>query len=1321
MGAVLKNKLFLVCLVVSYLLFTTISSAHAKEEYCYANPIPKSQWNIPDDIYVAKQDASNIIWFGTKSGLFKFDGHNFLQISSAPIDIRDLQFVDQSTLLIASHQSGLVVFDTYKEEITALSNEISSSFSVDGNWSSGVWAGRENAIFQFDGSFNKISNFDNVNAKSIVSNNDVVYFISNKPDTPKGLYKIENKQLSFVKPLDNTKMKASNNKNLLWFSSKKSVNSFNIQEKLWNNHFNDFGLNSMIEHSPSKVWISDYDANLILYDHQLKKKIKTFDLTQLEGVPKLNSKKLELLLKDHENSLWIHDKKNLFRLSCVDYLTVYNAKNNDSLPIRTFQKSKSKEQKLWLGANGNLMFLSENQIKPYPKAAEFLKANHTVYRINKIVEDGNFLWILTSHGLFKLDYIRNEWKKIPFKNYDKTVYRKLCLWNGYLVLLGEGILLIDKDTLESKEMTLYENNKKKNINYTVAMFKVSDSKFLISTLEDIAIIDLKNKTFQTLWHYSEKKSELPGHSIVNAIIETQDGNFIGSFLNGDIIKISRTEKEQFKVDFIKKPDTMPVSRNLALIESSDGAIWQTNRDALYRFNPKTQKFTRFGMSYGIPEQFFYSRSALTLEKHLVFSGHSKVLKLNTKKLQQNKKIPNAIISRFMVNHKTVPFFKTNKIFASSDNHIHVFYGSSNFSHASQTQFQIRFSRKQDWIDYGNRSEAVFGALEHGIYDIQVRARLDDGEWGKPSEALHFEIKTPFWNSWPAILIYVSLTLLLIAAIIKIRERKLEKYTQKLEGDIANRTKEVTELLERKNDLFAHISHELRTPLTLIKNPIKRLRENFSGEDNQLIEIAYLNTERLSKMVNQLLVLAKVNTPELNKREIVNCEEVVKFVTTSISSFADRHSVKLSWDVKSDIHIEQIVDSLETILLNLCVNAIKYSPVDAVVTILTTEKNNNVIIEISDTGPGIPEEFHSVIFERFTRINQTADGVGLGLALVKELVEVNGGKISINKRYKFGTQFQIELPIIKINNKTEVAEHEPSTNIHHEIDHVRIGDYSENKEKVAIKEASCVDKEGSKCLTILIVDDSKQMCNYLASFLSQEFCCIIANDGEEGIAKAKEYCPDVILSDVMMPKVDGLGLLSQLREDIATSHIPVVLLTAVGDENTRSRAYKNLADDFITKPFDDDELIHRIKRLIEIRRLTALSLLAEKNPLKLPISEESQSTLKSKDEEFITRISTFVEENYSDPEFGVAELANQLYVTERTLQRKLKALCGVTPKEYLRVYRIEKARTLIETSHDSIESIAMQVGYINRTHFYRYFKNFTGKTPGEYRKAFIKES
>jgi signal transduction histidine kinase/CheY-like chemotaxis protein len=725
---------------------------------------------------------------------------------------------------------------------------------------------------------------------------------------------------------------------------------------------------------------------------------------------------------------------------------------------------------------------------------------------------------------------------------------------------------------------------------------------------------------------------------------------------------------------------------------------------------------------------------------------------------------NVFIRRVSVIDGSLEFFDPGPAAASSNipeipydqGNLHFEFAAPVFEGETMTQYRcILEGHDGEWTEWGVNRARDYTGLDFGMYRFRVRARDVYGN-ESPETGFTFIIQTPWFSTWWALLGYAAAAFMVAFLGIKWwRTRKLELETVRLEKVVRERTAEVHEKNRQLEDqtvqlkvqaeklkemdnvksrFFANISHEFRTPLTLIMGPLEQMLDNTpENKVKKQYQSMLRNSQRLLALINQLLELSRLDSGKMRlKAGRRNIIPFLKGITASFELLAEQNRVELRFQAEEN-HIEIYFNpqKLEDVMCNLLVNAFKFTPGGGSVTVSVGRRESDskessfpggfLEISVRDTGSGIPRDQLAHIFDRFYQVEEASPGElgqkgsGIGLALAKELVCLHHGEIDVDSQEGRGTEFIIRLPMGEEHLEPgEIAGPEDMPG--EETKTARVETLYQAAAKEAEpepeqeQEAGVGEEEGEKRNIVLVVEDNADVREYIRGPLESIYTVIEASGGKEGIARAREVVPDLIVSDIMMPGVDGYELCKALKKDINTSHIPIVLLTAKASEESMIQGLETGADDYITKPFSTRLLMIRIKNLIELRR--QLQLKIQRRKMLLPAEIEVSSI----DEKFIQEFQEIIEKNIENPDLDIKQLCKLLYMGRSSLFRKVQALTGETPNQFIQSYRLERAARLLKANYGNVTEVAFAVGFSNTSYFTECFKKKYHQLPSTFQAS-----
>jgi len=780
-------------------------------------------------------------------------------------------------------------------------------------------------------------------------------------------------------------------------------------------------------------------------------------------------------------------------------------------------------------------------------------------------------------------------------------------------------------------------------------------------------------------------------------------------------------------------------------QEKDGKFWvkEVRSDAINRFIANRKGDRQFDFQdIDFSRLKDYKFRVLFEEGDIAWwGGHDGIVRLEIPRFDEKPKGPfKAYINKITLNNDSVLFTGTetplqNLTFPFRYNSFRFEYAASAYDAPQYNQYQYWLEGfDDDWSALTGETYKSYTRIPEGSYTFKVRGKNIYNEFSELA-SYTFSVSPPWYRHYLAYGLYSLALITFIAGVVKWRSAQLERANRALEEKVMERTTEVVdknqqlehlaeeletqatqlkELDKMKSNFFANISHEFRTPLTLLLSPLERALSNENGwkTDRNITEMMFRNAKRLQTLINQLLDLSKLESGQmklfLSEGDII---QFVKVIVASFESLAQSKNIIFHYRIpETPYSCFYDSDKLEIILNNLLSNAFKFTleggKVDLALDIDQKNKEEYLKFTVSDTGKGIPEPAIPKIFDRFYQADASSsrefEGSGIGLSLTKELVILMNGNISVQSKEGAGSTFTLEIPAITDPGqdlvfakelKNNPILHESGNGVHESF---RNSGTSQNE------------KEDRDALPlILLVEDNIDLSAYLTGILDKNFRIITAFNGKQGLELALENIPDLILSDMMMPEMDGFELCTKIRSQETTSHIPFVLLTARAAIEDRLEGFELGADEYLTKPFNVNELHVRINNLLEQRRN-----LRERFGREIKI-QPKDITVTSLDERFLQKVIAKMEEKISDSSFSVETFSMEIGMSRKNFHRKLVALIDQTPNEFIRIFRLKRAAQLFEQKAGNVSEIAYQVGFQNLSYFTKCFKEQFGVAPNEF--------
>jgi signal transduction histidine kinase/DNA-binding response OmpR family regulator len=750
---------------------------------------------------------------------------------------------------------------------------------------------------------------------------------------------------------------------------------------------------------------------------------------------------------------------------------------------------------------------------------------------------------------------------------------------------------------------------------------------------------------------------------------------------------------------------LPSNQIKSITEDEKGNLWLGTNNGLSCFDPVKHTFRNFNTSDGLPDHAFRFASVYGRHNKLYFGSNNGFVVFNPDSIQDQVSAFPVYITWVKVLEKKRNLPEEKIELPYNENFISFDFAALDYHSPEKIQYAYKLENaNEDWIQSGKRRYAAFTNLDPGEYIFRVKASNTDGVWNGKTASLHIIIYPPFWKTIWAYLFY---TLIAFGLLYGFRHYTLNR--ERMKNDLKLKQVEADKLHELegiRSRFFANISHEFRTPLTLIIGPLEKLLA--ASEEKQhytLYQMMERNARRLLHLINQLLDLSKLEFGNLKlETKPGNINQFLQILAANFTSLAESRNIHFHTQFE---HIESIVeldeDKIEKIVVNLLSNAFKFTPDGGTIALLADIKKDAaderlIILEITvaDSGIGIEEKEAGNIFDRFYQVDgsqtREKEGTGIGLALTKELVELHKGIITVESEVGKGTTFMVRLPL-SIHKKLSqgaplLPEPLDNNNNNSLLDRPQIA--QNLSQEVLLKEE--IAQEDKPLL--LIVEDNKELSAYIASHFQSHFVVIEASDGQKGLQQAFATIPDLIISDVMMPVMDGIELCKQLKTDERSSHIPVILLTAKAGEKSKLEGLETGADDYLTKPFSGAELQTRVHNLIEGRKR-----LRERFSREVTL-QPADIAVTSADEKFLERIMAILEANFMEASFSLESFEKEAGLSRTQFYRQLKALTSQAPGEFLRNFRLQKAVMLLKGGHGNISDVAYSVGFNSLSYFTR---------------------
>ena len=845
---------------------------------------------------------------------------------------------------------------------------------------------------------------------------------------------------------------------------------------------------------------------------------------------------------------------------------------------------------------------------------------------------------------------------------------------------------------------------------------------------------------------------------VHWIIATQQKElYLATFGGGlnKLISISEDGHGEFKSYSVL--DGLSSDVLLSIREDHKQNLWISTENGICKFVPSGERFENYDeRSISFRVRFSEAASTLTSGGDMLFGTSNGLFMFSPDSIRKSSYVPPVVFSKLMVaNEDVIPGEKsilkvdlddTQELVLSHDENIFsVQYAALDYTNPQNIQYAyILDGFEKQWTFADRQRSVTYTNLPKGDYIFRVRSTNSDGVWVDNERILNITILPSFWETPLAYVLYVCFVLLIIFVAVYIL---FTIYRLKHEVSVEQQISDI------KLRFFTNISHELRTPLTLIAGPVEQVLKNdkLPADAREQLVVVERNTNRMLRLVNQILDFRKIQNKKMKMQvQQLNVVAFVRKIMDNFESVAEEHNIDFLFQTEKEaLNLWVDADKFEKIVFNLLSNAFKYTPNGKMITVFIREDEGTVSVGVQDQGIGIAENKRKSLFVRFENLvdknifNQASSGIGL--SLVKELVEMHKATISVDSRLGEGSCFKVDFLKGKehYNSSVEFILEDSVAPLSMEriVDiansslqtEAAIVDAPDLKVSAAKEEA----EESSSKELMLLVEDNQELRSFLRSIFASTYRVVEASDGMEGWSKALKYLPDIIISDVMMPEKDGIEMTRELRADMTTSHIPIILLTAKTTIESKLEGLEYGADDYITKPFSATYLQARVENLLMQRKklqnfyrdsLTHVTVSetpvaqgetltghASTAPESSAAEEPAMPEMSPNDRKFMDKLVDLMEQNMDNGELVVDDLVRELAVSRSVFFKKLKTLTGLAPIEFIKEMRIKRAAQLIETGEFNMTQISYMVGINDPRYFSKCFKAQVGMTPTEYRE------
>ena len=1321
--------------VLACFFITIFCQAQSVEEHYYFKNLSIRNGLSQNTVNAILQDRKGFMWLGTKDGLNRYDGLSFRKFKHDAANPRSIgnSFItslyedfngniwvgtDAGVYIYYPEKEAFEEFDCQSLEKTRIERSVSM---IAGDKQGRVWIAVEaQGMFCYDTRQKLLRNYPlseiSSNIKCFTFDSGGTLWLGFYGD---GLYYSKD-NLATVHPYGSpedgkrefeggviTKIVQGNYNCLYIGSVKEGVSELNLTSGQVRNllAIDESGesifCRDLLPYSDNELWIGT-ESGIYIYNLRTAQFIHL--RASLYDSYSLSDNAIYALYKDREEGLWIGSY-----FGGVDYyprqytyFAKYYPKNiaNSLHGKRVREFCRADDGTLWIGTeDGGL-----NHFNPKTKEFHFFEPSAGFTNIHGLCMDGSHLWVGTfSKGLRVIDtrtgvVLRTYTEgHTPHSLNDNSIF-SICRTSAGEIYLGTLFGLLRYNRTQDNFDRIPELNGK----FVYDIKEDSYGNLWLATYAngaycyDVSVRRWKNYVFD-----AEDEKSLPYDKVLSVFedsyrqiwLTTQGGGFC----------LFHPDTETFTRYGLK--DGLPNDVVYQIVEDDDRFLWLTTNNGLVRFDPKTMEMKVFSTANGLPTNQFNYRSGFKDEAGNIYLGSiNGFVAFDPRTFAENRQEPAVAITDFLLFNKEVSVGETDSPLKSS-----ITFSDKVVLTADQNSFSFRIAAlsyqaprmnklmyklegfDEGWLTIGESPLVTYSNLGYGDYVFKVKASNSDGVWNEQETSLHLSILPPFYLSGWAYCFYVLFFMgCLVCVIFYFKRRNYRKQHRQME--MLEQEKE-REVYHAKIDFFTNVAHEIRTPLTLIKGPLENiiLKKEVDSETKEDLYIMKQNTERLLNLTNQLLDFRKTETRGF-RLNFTECDVVAVLRETYLrfTSLAKQKGLDFILELPQECFMADInQEALTKIISNLLNNGVKYASTYLRISLETDEKVFH--IRTFNDGEMIPDTMKEEIFKPFVRLDkedEVTTGTGIGLALSRSLAELHQGSLMMEKGEEVNC-FCLTLPVNQDSTITLLAEN---------VSQVEENSCGWEQEETDTKE---------KKPMILVVEDNPDMLAFIRKQLTTEYSVLTAMNGIEALAVLDNHYVNLVVSDVMMPQMDGFELCKTIKSDLSYSHIPVVLLTAKTNIQSKIEGLELGADAYIEKPFSVEYLLANISSLIHNREKLRQTF------AKSPFVAANTMALTKADEEFIWKLNDIIQANLHNPEFSMEDMADALKMSRSSFYRKIKGVLDLSPNEYLRLERLKQAAQLLKEGKSRVNEICYTVGFNSPSYFSKCFLKQFGVLPKDF--------
>lgn len=1318
-----------------FMWFATVSGLNRYDGYSFKvfKNISNDPFSLPENsIQRIFEDHLGVLWLFTSNNLFfynpekeSFSHTNEILQKNIPItktNISSLKLVGDSDLWIGDSQMGIYRYDIKNDSVVLLNQKSKSLTGLSSNKIGDI-------------NFDSKKNIYAVNFSGVIDVVDPKTLEVEERINTGFMWQLDDEQPSyklFIDSADDLWLYSNKNGGGVLYINRSSGASRYFQDDIHIPNISSSIVTGLLEDNEGKIWIGTDHKGISVVD-------KTdFSVKVISTIPGdytgLSSNSVTSLFKSNDGLIWVGTFKsgiNYYHKNLYQFDLYRSQPHEEKILFNNDVNCFAEDTKgnLWIGTNGDgLVYFDRKQgtFRKYRNNPSDPNSLTNDVVVSLCMDSKERLWVGTYQGGLNC-FFDGKFKHFRHRPGDSETIADDRIWqiledsSGRLWIgtLGGGLDLYDEITGRFIHHRSRDFNSVSS-NYILSLTEDHHGNIWIGTSDGLNKFNVETQRFSLYTHDASNPKSLSNITVLSVFEDGENRLWVGT-RNG--LNLLNREDNSFTV--YREEDGLPDHNIISLKDDDKGNLWIATLNGLSNLRIDSISddfvFRNFDMLDGLQGLEFNEHSSLKTSKgEIVFGGSNGFNIFHPNEITANHYFFDVLLTDFKLLNRSVGINEkikgdivldkaislTNEVSLKHNQNIFsIEFSALNYFHPERTKFRyILEGFNDEWIETDATNRVVtYTNLNPGTYVFKVKASGSDGSWSDDNEThLTIVVIPPFYaTGWAYGIYFVLFVLLIIYLAFIIRRREEVKFVRQRELEEHQRQHEMDSMKLR---FFTNISHEFRTPLTLILTPLERIIKDVKGNEplrDQLITIRR-NGQRLLLLVNQLLDFRKIES--LGVSMSLSEGDIVSFIKEVANSFHDLFKSKsIQFSITSEIdslNMSFDSDKVEKIIANLLSNAFKFSNDNGRVSLSLSLKDKTsasgvkgsfLQMIVADQGIGISSEQRERVFDRFFQVENSVgnhSGSGIGLAITREFVKAHGGEIKVESEEGPGSQFVVSFPVVSHNISTNELLEDTLTHTREES----------NK------------KRTSGLPVLLIIEDNADLRFYLKENLGENYRIIEASNGNEGYERAASALPDLIISDVMMPGIDGLELCKKLKNDARTSHIPIILLTAKVSSEQELEGLGAGADDYVTKPFNYEVLTIKIKKLLDMKEAFRNKLAQKHFEIK-----PGEIGITSMDEKFVRRAASIVEKNISNSEFTVEKFSTEMSISRGHLYNKMVALTGKTPIEFIRIMRLKRGAQFLEKSQLSVSEIAFKVGFNEPKYFSRYFKEEYGVSPTQYIK------